>query len=145
MCNIKIFLILILFFLSGCFKTTQNNGLSLNTIENFQIEIGTSSQNSLLKKYGPPSFESVFNKSTIYYVSQSTFYKNFDSPQLTELVVYQIELDENKNVKDFRKFNQKDVKNIEISDQISSKNSKNELRIFLKSIIENLQKKRIVN
>ena len=139
MYNFKILLILILFFLNGCFEKRHNNGLSLNSIENFEIEIGTSSKNSLIKKYGPPSFESVFNKNTIYYVSQSTFYKNFNSPQLTDLLVYQINLDENENVKDFRKFNQEDVKNIEIADDSKSAYG-DRVRIFLKSIIDNLQK-----
>ena len=144
MYNFKIFLILILFFLNGCFEIRQNNGLSLNTIENFEIEIGRSSKNSLIKNYGPPSFESVFNKNTIYYVSQSTYYKNFNSPQLTDLIVYQINLDENENVKNFRKFNKEDVKNIEIADD-SKVGDGNELRVFLKSIIDNLQKNKLDN
>jgi outer membrane protein assembly factor BamE (lipoprotein component of BamABCDE complex) len=130
--------------LNGCFEKRHNNGLSLNSIENFEIEIGTSSKNSLIKKYGPPSFESVFNKNTIYYVSQSTFYKNFNSPQLTDLLVYQINLDENENVKDFRKFNQEDVKNIEIADDLKSVDG-DELRVLLKSIIDNLQKNKLDN
>ena len=144
MYNFKIFLILILFFLNGCFEIRQNNGLSLNTIQNFEIEIGTSSKKSLIEKYGPPSFESVFNKNTIYYVSQSTYYKNFNSPQLTDLIVYQINLDENENVKDFRKFNQEDVKNIEIADDLKSVDG-DELRVLLKSIIDNLQKNKLDN
>ena len=144
MYNFKIFLILIIFFLHGCFEIRQNNGLSLKTIENFEIEIGRSSKNSLIKKYGPPSFESVFNKNTIYYVSQSTFYKNFNSPQLTDLLVYQINLDENENVKDFRKFNQEDVKNFEIADDSKSADGDG-LRIFLKSIIDNLQRNKLDN
>ena len=144
MYNFKILLIIILFFLNGCFEKRQNNGLSLNSIENFEIEIGTSSKNSLIKKYGPPSFESVFNKNTIYYVSQSTFYKNFNSPELTDLIVYQIDLDENENVKDFRKFNKEDVKNIEIADDSKSADGEG-LRVFLKSIIDNLQKNKLDN
>jgi len=144
MYNFKIFLILILFFLNGCFEIRQNNGLSLNTIKNFEIEIGTSSKKSLIEKYGPPSFESVFNKNTIYYVSQSTYYKNFNSPQLTDLIVYQINLDENENVKNFRKFNKEDVKNIEIADDSKSVDGDG-LRVFLKSIIDNLQKNKLGN
>ena len=144
MYNFKILLMLILFFLNGCFEKRQNNGLSLNTIENFEIEIGTSSKNSLIKKYGPPSFESVFNKKTIYYVSQSTFYKNFNSPQLTDLTVYQINLDENENVKDFKKFNQEDAKKIQIADDSNSAGGDG-LRVFLKSIIDGLQKKKLDN
>jgi len=144
MYNFKIFLILILFFLNGCFENRQINGLSLNTIENFEIEIGTSSKNSLIKKYGPPSFESVFNKKTIYYVSQSTFYKNFNSPQLTDLTVYQINLDENENVKDFKKINQEDAKKIQIADDSKSAGGDG-LRVFLKSIIDGLQKKKLDN
>jgi len=144
MYNFKIFLILILFFLNGCFEIRQNNGLSLNTIQNFEIEIGTSSKKSLIEKYGPPSFESVFNKNTIYYVSQSTYYKNFNSPQLTDLIVYQINLDENENVKNFRKFNKEDVKNIEIADDLKSVDG-DELRVLLKSIIDNLQKNKLDN
>ena len=144
MYNFKIFLILIIFFLYGCFEIRQNNGLALKTIENFKIEIGTSSRNSLIKNYGPPSFESVFNKNTIYYVSQSTYYKNFNSPQLTDLIVYQINLDENENVKNFRKFNKEDVKNIEIADDSKSVDGDG-LRVFLKSIIDNLQKNKLDN
>jgi outer membrane protein assembly factor BamE (lipoprotein component of BamABCDE complex) len=130
--------------LIGCLEVRQNNGLHLKKIENFEIEIGKSSKNSLIKNYGPPSFESVFNKNTIYYVSQSTYYKNFNSPELTDLIVYQINLDENENVKNFRKFNQEDVKNIEIADDSKSADGDG-LRIFLKSIIDNLQKNKLDN
>ena len=144
MYNFKIFLILIIFFLYGCFEIRQNNGLHLKTIENFEIEIGRSSKNSLIKNYGPPSFESVFNKNTIYYVSQSTYYKNFNSPELTDLIVYQINLDENENVKNFRKFNKEDVKNIEIADDSKSADGEG-LRFFLKSIFDNLQKNKLDN
>ena len=144
MYNFKILLILILFFFNGCFEKRHNNGLSLNSIENFEIEIGTSSKNSLIKKYGPPSFESVFNKKTIYYVSQSTFYKNFNSPQLTDLTVYQINLDENENVKDFKKINQEDAKKIQIADDSKSAGGDG-LRVFLKSIIDNLKKNDLNN
>ena len=144
MYKFKIFLILIIFFLHGCLEIRQDNGLSLKTIENFEIEIGTSSKNSLIKNYGPPSFESIFNKNTIYYVSQSTYYKNFNSPQLTDLIVYQINLDENENVKNFRKFNKEDVKNIEIADDSKSVDGDG-LRVFLKSIIDSLQKNKLDN
>ena len=144
MYKFKIFLILIIFFLHGCLEIRQDNGLSLKTIENFEIEIGTSSKNSLIKNYGPPSFESIFNKNTIYYVSQSTYYKNFNYPQLTDLIVYQINLDENENIKNFRKFNQEDVKNIEIADD-SKVGDGDGLRVFLKSIIDNLKKNDLNN
>ena len=144
MYKFKIFLILIIFFLHGCLEIRQDNGLSLKTIENFEIEIGTSSKKSLIENYGPPSFESVFNKNTIYYLTQSTYYKNLNSPVLTDLIVYQIELDENENVKDFRKFNKEDVKNIEIADDSKSADGEG-LRVFLKSIIDNLQKNKLDN
>ena len=77
-------------------------------------------------------------------MSQSTFYKNFNSPELTDLIVYQINLDENENVKNFRKFNKEDVKNIEIADDSKSVDGDG-LRVFLKSIIDNLQKNKLGN
>ena len=69
------FLIITLFLFTGCVQTKQMNGLSFNKINDFNIEIGKTSKNSLLNKYGPPSFESPFNKNIIYYVSQKPYIK----------------------------------------------------------------------
>ena len=47
--------------LKSCSPTIQNNGMSENKFEKIIIEIGKTSKNDLIKKYGPPVFEGVFN------------------------------------------------------------------------------------
>ena len=89
----KYFLILIMFFLVGCVETKQINGIRFDKIKNFNIEIGKTSKSSLVSTYGPPSFESPFKKNIIYYTSQNTVYKNLSSPQVEQMILYQVYLD----------------------------------------------------
>ena len=71
------FIFLIMFFLNSCSQNFQNNGLSKRKVQNFNVEIGKTSKNQLISRYGPPIFENLFNNNTIYYVSHSTSYKTF--------------------------------------------------------------------
>ncbi|OUW59573.1 MAG: hypothetical protein CBD59_00450, partial [Alphaproteobacteria bacterium TMED199] len=59
--NLKLFIILLIFILSSCAQTFQNNGLSEKEIENLDIEIGKTSKKYLINNYGPPIFENLFN------------------------------------------------------------------------------------
>jgi outer membrane protein assembly factor BamE (lipoprotein component of BamABCDE complex) len=134
------FLIIAIFLLNGCAETKQTNGISFNKINDFNIEIGKTSKNLLVNRYGPPSFESPFNKSIIYYVSQNTIYKNLDAPKVKKMILYKVNLDKNNIVKDFKKYNEKDIANIEIAKDGIRQND-NKLMILLKEMIGNLQKR----
>ena len=101
------FLIIIVFLLTGCVQTKQINGISFNKINDFNVEIGKTSKNSLINKYGPPSFESPFNKNIIYYISQNTIYKNLDAPQVKKMMLYKVNLDKNNIVKEFKQYDEK--------------------------------------
>ena len=61
--------------LTSCSPTIQNNGISELKFDKIIIEIGKTSKNDLIKKYGPPVFEGIFNENVIYYVSHKTSYK----------------------------------------------------------------------
>ena len=74
---LNFFILLLLMFLNSCSQNFQNNGLSEKKIKNFIVEIGKTSKQQLIKNYGPPIFEDVFNNNIIYYVSHNTSYKTF--------------------------------------------------------------------
>ena len=135
--NFFLFIVVLLF--TGCVETKQINGISFNKINDFYIEIGKTSKNLLLNKYGPPSFESPFNKSIIYYVYQNTIYKNLDDPKVEKMILYKINLDENNLVKEFKQYDEKDIAKIEIAENALEQND-NKLMLIIKEIIGNLQK-----
>ena len=140
--NFFLFIVVLLF--TGCVETKQINGISFNKINDFYIEIGKTSKNLLLNKYGPPSFESPFNKSIIYYVSQNTIYKNLDDPKVEKMILYKINLDENNLVKEFKQYDEKDIAKIEIAENALEQND-NKLMLIIKEIIRNLQKQNLEN
>ena len=140
----KYFLILIMFFLFGCIETKQINGIRFNKIKNFNIEIGKTSKSSLINEYGPPSFESPFKKSIIYYTSQNTVYKNLSAPQVEKMILYQVYLDKNGIVTKFNKYNEKDIVNLEIMNDGKEK-KENTLRALFKQMINNLQRRNLEN
>ena len=140
--NFFLFIVVLLF--TGCVETKQINGISFNKINDFYIEIGKTSKNLLLNKYGPPSFESPFNKSIIYYVSQNTIYKNLDDPKVEKMILYKINLDENNLVKEFKQYDERDIAKIEIAENALEQND-NKLMLIIKEIIGNLQKQNLEN
>ena len=85
--NLKLFIILLIFILSSCAQTFQNNGLSEKEIENFDIKIGKTSKKYLINNYGPPIFENVFNDNVIYYMSHSTSYKTLEERKTKKMLV----------------------------------------------------------
>ena len=95
--NLKFFIILLIFILSSCGQTFQNNGLSEKELENFDIKIGKTSKKFLINNYGPPIFENVFNDNVIYYISHSTSYKTFEERKTKKILVLEITLD-NKDI-----------------------------------------------
>ena len=140
----KYFLVLIMFFLVGCVETKQINGIRLDKIKNFNIEIGKTSKSSLVSKYGPPSFESPFKKNIIYYTSQNTVYKNLSAPQVEKMILYQVYLDENGIVTKFNKYNEQEIVNLEIMKDGKEK-KENTLRALFKQMINNLQRRNLEN
>ena len=138
------FLIIAIFLFTGCVQTKQINGISFNKINDFNVEIGKTSKNILLNKYGPPSIDSPFNKNIIYYISQNTIYRNLDAPQVRKMIVYKINLDENNLVKEFKQYDEKDIAKIEIAENALEQND-NKLMLIIKEIIGNLQKQKLQN
>ena len=138
------FLIIAVFLFTGCVQTKQINGISFNKINDFNVEVGKTSKNLLLNKYGPPSIESPFNKNIIYYVSQNTIYRNLDAPQVKKMILYKINLDENNLVKEFKQYDEKDIAKIEIAEDALGQND-NKLMLIIKEIIGNMQKQNLQN
>ena len=136
------FFIISIFLLTGCVQTKQINGISFNKINNFKVEIGKTSKKSLLNKYGPPSFESPFNKDIIYYISQNTLYKNLDAPQVKKMILYKINFDKNNFVKEIKQYDEKNIAKIEIAEDSVGQDD-NKLMLIIKEMIGNLQKQNL--
>ena len=140
MLYIKIFIIFIILFISSCTESVQKNGLSITKINQIKIKIGKTSKDDLNIKYGPPVFESIFNKGVIYYVSHKSGYLNFKPRETKQLIVLEITLDNKNIVKKVTKYSEKNAKNIIVSNEKTGKNNNNSV-MFWKQIINNLTKK----
>jgi outer membrane protein assembly factor BamE (lipoprotein component of BamABCDE complex) len=137
--NLKLFIILLIFILSSCAQTFQNNGLSEKEIENFDIEIGKTSKKYLINNYGPPIFENVFNDNVIYYVSHSTSYKTLEERKTKKMSVLEITLDNKDIVQNLKKYSEKDSYQINLSKKEDTKNI--DMTSFLKDIVRALRRK----
>ena len=136
-------LFLLLFFFNACSQNFQKNGLSEKKIKKFEIEIGKTSKEYLTKKYGPPTFENVFNKNVIYYVMHNTSYKTFEERKTDELLVYEITLDNENKVLKLKQYDKNDSFNI----NVNKSEDENELDMssFWKDILNAMRRKNIEN
>ena len=137
--NFKLAIIVLIFLLSSCTKTIQNNGFSNKKIESFDIKIGQTSKKYLLKNYGPPIFENVFKKNVIYYISHSTSYKTFDERKTEKLLVLEITLDNKNIVQKINKYSNKDSIEIKVSENQEKRNIN--FTNFWKDIVRALRRK----
>ena len=137
--NLKLFIILLIFILSSCAQTFQNNGLSEKEIENFDIEIGKTSKKYLINNYGPPIFENIFNDNVIYYVSHSTSYKTLEERKTKKMSVLEITLDNKDIVQNLKKYSEKDSFQINLSKKEDTKNI--DMTSFWKDILRALRRK----
>ncbi len=139
---LKFILISVVFFNASCSQNIQKTGLSNVKINEIKIEEGITTKSNLIKKYGPPVFESVFNKNTVYYVSHITGYKNLSERKTLNLFVLEITFNNKNIVNKIKKYNKFDSKNVKISDKNSLE--KNNVSIqFWKDIINNLRRRNI--
>ena len=136
-------LFLLLFFLNACSQNFQKNGLSEKKIKEFEIQIGKTSKEYLTKKYGPPTFENVFNKNVIYYVMHNTSYKTFEERKTDKLLVYEITLDNENKVLKLKQYDKNDSFNI----NVNKSEDENELDMssFWKDILNAMRRKNIEN
>ena len=140
---LKIFISIMSFVLISCSPTIQNNGLSEVKFNKIKIEIGKTSKKDLIRKYGPPIFQSVFNDNIIYYVSHKTSYKLLDKLKTEKLLIYEVYLDKKNIVKNVLEYSEKDALNIEISDKATGDNKD---AVFIwKEILNNMRRKNIQN
>ena len=137
--NLKVAIFVLIFILSSCTKTFQNNGFSNKKIESFDIKIGETSKKYILENYGPPIFENVFNNDVMYYISHSTSYKNFDERQTEKLVVLEIKLDNKNIVKKINKYSNDDSFPIKVHKNKDNKNVN--LTDFWRNIVRAFRKK----
>ena len=138
-----IFIFIFSVILSSCSPTIQNNGISEIKFEKIEIDIGKTSKNDLIKKYGPPVFEGVFNEKVMYYVSHKTSYKLLDKVKTKKLLIYEISLNDKNIVENFKKYTEKDSLNISISDK-ESEHGKDNVFIW-KELLNNMRKNNIQN
>lgn len=135
------FLIFILFFLNACSQNFQQNGLSKKKLDDFDIKIGETSKQHLIKKYGPPIFENIFNENIIYYVSHHTSYKTFEKRKTENLLVFEIILDNKNIVKHYKQYTKKDSFDLQISKNEDS--SGIDFKMFWKDIINAMRRRNI--
>ena len=140
---LKFFIYIMSFVLTSCSPTIQNNGLSEVKFNKIKIEIGKTSKKDLIRKYGPPIFQSVFNENVIYYVSHKTSYKLLDELKTKKLLIYEIYLNKKNIVKNFQEYSEKDALNIEISDKETG-DDKDAVFIW-KEILNNMRRKNVQN
>ena len=139
MYNLKLIIPFLIFILSSCTQTFQQNGLSDKKIENFDIKIGKTSKKFLIDNYGPPIFENVFNNNVIYYVSHSTSYKTFNKRKTRKLLVLEIKLDDKNIVQKIKKYSDKDGFDLQVSKNQDDRNIN--LMSLWKDIIRALARK----
>ena len=126
----KFFIIFIFLLFSSCTKITQKNGLSITKINQIKIKIGETTKDDLNSKYGPPVFESIFNNNIIYYASHTSSYLNFNPRETKKLIVFKITLNSKNIVKKVQKYNEKNAKDIDISD-MNTNNRENNAILYL--------------
>jgi outer membrane protein assembly factor BamE (lipoprotein component of BamABCDE complex) len=136
--NFKLAIIVLIFLLSSCSKTLQNNGFSNKKIESFDIKIGQTSKKQLLKTYGPPIFENVFKNNVMYYISHTTSYKTFDERKTEKLLVLEVTLDSKNIVQKIKKYSKKDSLEIKISE--NQENRSVNFTNFWKDIVRGLRR-----
>ena len=139
---LKFILILVIFFNASCSQKIQKTGLSSVKINEIKIEEGITTKSNLIKKYGPPVFDSVFNKNTVYYVSHVTGYKNLSDRKTLNLVVFEITFNDKNIVNKIKKYNKFDSKNVKISKKNSLEKNNTSIQ-FWKDIINNLRKRNV--
>ena len=140
---LKIFICIMSFVLISCSPIIQNNGLSEVKFNKIKIEIGKTSKKDLIRKYGPPIFQSVFNDNIIYYVSHKTSYKLLDKLKTERLSIYEVYLDKKNIVENFSEYSEKDALNFKISDKATG-DDKNSVFIW-REIINNMRRKNVQN
>ena len=139
---LKFILILTVFFNASCSQKIQKTGLSSVKINEIKIEEGITTKSNLIKKYGPPVFDSVFNQNTVYYVSHVTGYKNLSDRKTLNLVVFEITFNDKNIVKKFKKYNKFDSKNVKISKKNFLEKNNTSIQ-FWKDIINNLRRRNV--
>ena len=139
----KFLIIFIILFISSCTDNIQKNGLSIIKINEIKVKIGETSKEDLSNKYGPPIFESIFNKDIIYYASHTSSYLNFNPRKTKQLVVFKIILDSKNIVEKVQKYTEKDAKDIDISDMKT--NDEDNKNIFWKQILTNMKRNAFKN
>ena len=139
---LKFILILVVIFNTSCSQNIQKTGLSNVKINEIKIEEGITTKSILIKKYGPPVFESVFNKNTVYYVSYITGYKNLSDRKTLNLVVFEITFNDKNIVNKIKKYNEFDSKNVKISKKNSLEKNNTSIQ-FWKDIINNLRRRNV--
>ena len=139
---LKFILILVVFLNASCSQNIQKTGLSNIKINEIKIEEGITTKSNLMKKYGPPVFESVFNKNTVYYVSHVTSYKNLSDRKTLNLVVFEITFNDKNIVNKIKKYNKFDSKNVKISKKNSLEKNNTSIQ-FWKDIMNNLRRRNV--
>ena len=139
----KFLIIFIILFISSCTENIQNNGLSITKINQIKVKIGETSKEDLNNKYGPPLFESIFNKDIVYYASHTSSYLNFNPRETKQLIVLKITLDNKNIVQNVQKYTEKNAENIDVSNM--NTNDQDTRGIFWKQILENMRKTAVQN
>ena len=139
---LNIFVVVFFFiFFNSCSQNFQNHGISEKRIKNFDLKIGKTSKQYLINKYGPPTFENVFNNNVIYYVMHNTSYKTFEKRKTDKLLVFEITFDNKNKVLNFKKYTENESFDINISKSEDSTDL--DLKRFWKDVVNAMRRKTV--
>ena len=140
---LKIFFCIFLLTLTSCSTNIQNNGITEIKFKKINVQIGKTTKKDLISQYGPPFFESVFNKNVIYYVSHKTSYKVLEKFKTAKLMIYEISLNEKNVVSNLKKYSEKNAVNISVSNKTSEDNK--DTTFIFKEILNNMRRNNAQN
>ena len=143
MYHLKILFCILLLTLTSCSSNIQNNGITEIKFNKISVNIGETTRKDLISQYGPPFFESVFNKNVIYYVSHKTSYKVLGKVKTKILFVYEITFNEKNIVSNLQKYSEENAYNISVSDKTTT--DKKDTVFILKEILNNIRRNNIQN
>ncbi len=140
---LKFLFCIFLLTLTSCSSNIQNNGITEIKFKKINVQIGKTTKKDLITQYGPPFFESVFNRNVIYYVSHKTSYKVLEKFKTAKLLVYEISLNEKNIVSNLKKYTENNAVSISVSQKTTDEKSNNTL--IFKEILNNMRRNNTQN
>lgn len=109
----KLFLIAILFAVTGCVKNEAYIGYSFPDGYDANLKVGHTTKDMVIESLGAPTTESSYGDSTYYYISQKQYSKTFMQPVLEEQKVLALVFNDKEVLSSIKHYDLSDYKEIE--------------------------------